>query len=78
VDTGGHFLSLERTYGLLGSNAKIYQIVTSDATDTSGIVTLKGDISRIDAVKKKLVLDLSTLGHLPDNLEGMTLGPTSA
>lgn len=75
VDTGGHFLSLERTYGLLGSNAKIYQIVTSDATDTSGIVTLKGDISRIDAVKKKLVLDLSTLGIYLDNLEGMTLGP---
>lgn len=75
VDTGGHFLALERTYGLFGLNAKIYQIATSAATDTSGIVTLKGDISRIKPVKKKLVLDLSTLGIYLDNLEGMSLGP---
>jgi hypothetical protein len=75
VDTGGHFLSLERTYGLFGLNAKIYQIATSAATDTSGIVTLKGDISRIKPVKKKLLLDLSTLGIYLDNLEGMSLGP---
>jgi hypothetical protein len=75
VDTGGHFLSLERSYGLLGASAKIYQVATGAATDTSGIATLKGDISRIDAVKKKLVLDLSTLGIYLDNLEGMALGP---
>jgi hypothetical protein len=78
VDTGGHFLSLERSYGLLGASAKIYQLATGAATDTSGIATLKGDISRIDAVKKKLVLDLSTLGIYLDNLEGMTLGPRLA
>ena len=75
VDTGGHFLSLERTHGLLGAGAKIYQLAMGAATDTSGIATLKGDISRIEAVKKKLVLDLSTLGIYLDNLEGMTLGP---
>lgn len=75
VDTGGHFLSLERSYGFLGANAKIFQVATSAATDTSGIVTLKGDISRIDPVKKKLVLDLSELGIYLDNLEGMALGP---
>ncbi|HEY9671960.1 MAG TPA: esterase-like activity of phytase family protein [Waterburya sp.] len=75
VDTGGHFLTLERTYGLLGVNAKIYQVATGAATDTSGIVTLKGDISRIDPVKKRLVFDLSELGIYLDNLEGMTLGP---
>ncbi len=75
VDTGGHFLSLERTYGLFGAGAKIYQLATAAATDTSGIVTLKGDVSRINVVKKKLVLDLSTLGIYLDNLEGMALGP---
>ncbi len=75
VDTGGHFLSLERTYGLLGARARIYQLATGGATDTSGIATLKGDISRIDAVKKKLLLDLSELGIYLDNLEGMVLGP---
>jgi hypothetical protein len=75
VDTGGHFLSLERTYGALGAGAKIFQVATGAATDTSGIATLKGDISRINPVKKKLVLDLSTLGIYLDNLEGITLGP---
>jgi hypothetical protein len=75
VDTGGHFLTLERTYGMLGANAKIYQMAMSAATDTSTIATLKGDISRIDPVKKKLVLDLSELGIYLDNLEGMALGP---
>lgn len=75
VSTAGHFFSLERTYGMLGANAKIYQVVTGAATDTSGILTLKGDLSKIDPIKKKLVLDLSTLGIYLDNLEGMTLGP---
>ena len=69
-----NFLSLERTYGLSGAGAKIFQVATGAATDTSGIATLKGDISRINPVKKKLVLDLSTLGIYLDNLEGMTLG----
>lgn len=75
ADTGGHFLSLERTYGLLGANAKIYQLATAAATDTSTIGTLKGDVSRINVVKKRLVLDLSTLGIYLDNLEGMAIGP---
>ncbi len=75
VDTGGHFLSLERSYGLLGIGAKIFQVATGGASDSSGIVTVKGDISRINPVKKKLVLDLSTLDIDLDNLEGMTLGP---
>lgn len=78
VDSGGHFLSLERSYGLLGGSAKIYQIATSAATDTSGIATLKGDVSRIDSIKKKLLLDLSELGIYLDNLEGITLGPRLA
>ncbi|MGC1395541.1 MAG: esterase-like activity of phytase family protein [Coleofasciculaceae cyanobacterium] len=78
VDAGGHFLSLERSYGLLGGSAKIYQIATSAATDTSGIATLNVDVSRIDAIKKKLLLDLSELGIYLDNLEGMTLGPRLA
>lgn len=75
VDTGGHFLALERTYGMLGANAKIYQMAMSAATDTSTIETLKGDVSRINPVKKKLMLDLSQLGIYLDNLEGMALGP---
>ncbi len=75
VDTGGHFLSLERTYGLLGGGAKVFQVATGAARDTSGIPSLKGDISKVEAVKKKLVLDLSELKIYLDNLEGMALGP---
>lgn len=75
LDNAGHFLSLERTYGLAGSSAKIYQLATGSATDTSGIATLKGDISRIEPIQKKLLLDLSELGIYLDNLEGIELGP---
>lgn len=75
VDTGGHFLSLERTYGLLGGGAKVFQVATGAARDTSGIPSLKGDVSKVEAVKKKFVLDLSELKIYLDNLEGMALGP---
>jgi hypothetical protein len=75
VDTGGHFLSLEHTYSPSGNGAKIYQLAMSAALDTSGIGTLKGNISRIEPIKKKLMLDLSDLDIDLDNLEGMTLGP---
>lgn len=74
LDTEGHFLSLERSYGLFGLSAQIYQLTLGGATDTSNIASLKGNISRLDPVKKKLLLDLSTLGIYLDNLEGMTLG----
>lgn len=75
IDPGGHFLSLERSLGFLGYGARIFQISTGGATDTSGIPTLKGSLSKIEPVRKKLLLDLSTLGFPLDNLEGMTLGP---
>lgn len=75
VDTGGHFLSLERTYSLLGANAKIYQLATGAATDTSSIPSLKDNHSKVEPIKKKLLLDLSGLGIYLDNLEGMALGP---
>ncbi|NEQ68384.1 MAG: esterase-like activity of phytase family protein [Symploca sp. SIO2D2] len=75
LDGGGHFLSLERTYGTFGVMAKIYQLALGGATDTSKIASLKGDIANITPVKKKLLLDLSTLGMYLDNLEGITLGP---
>jgi len=74
LDTEGHFLSLERSYGLFGLSAQIYQLTLGGATDTSNVASLKGNISRLDPVKKKLLLDLSTLGIYLDNLEGMTLG----
>ncbi len=76
LDQAGHFLSLERSFlGLAGVQAKIYQIATGGATDTSRVVSLKGELSGIQPVKKKLLFDLSEIGIPLDNLEAMTLGP---
>ncbi len=74
LDGGGHFLTLERSLGLLGFKIRIFQATTGGATDTSGIPSLKGELP-IEPVKKKLLLDLDELGISLDNLEGMTLGP---
>lgn len=75
VDTGGHFLSLERSLGFFGFNIRIFQIATGAATDTSNILSLKGEIRAVEPVKKQLLLDLSEIGITLDNLEGMTIGP---
>ncbi|GFE70674.1 esterase-like activity of phytase family protein [Chroococcus sp. FPU101] len=71
----GYLLSLERTLGLTGFEAKIFQVVTADATDTSRIESLRGNIEKIHPMRKQLLLDLSELGIELDNLEGMTFGP---
>ena len=75
LDQGGHFLTLERSFGLLGFNAKIFQAATGGATDTSRIASLKGGLRGIEPIKKKLLFDLDKLGVYLDNLEGMALGP---
>lgn len=72
---GGQFLSLERSFGLSGYGARIYQVAVGAATDTSRIKSLKGGSSLIEPVRKKLLLDLSELGIPLYNIEGMTLGP---
>lgn len=71
----GYFLSLERTYGFTGAGAKIFQVVIGNATDTSNIVSLKGNIDRVQPLSKKLLFNLADLGIYLDNLEGMTIGP---
>ncbi|MBE9226037.1 esterase-like activity of phytase family protein [Phormidium sp. LEGE 05292] len=75
IDQGGHFLSLERSFGLTGFGAKVYQVFTGAATDTSRIASLKGEIRAVQPVKKQLVLDLQELKIRLDNLEGLTFGP---
>ncbi|MEG4234965.1 esterase-like activity of phytase family protein [Microcoleus sp. Pol11C3] len=71
---GGQILSLERSFGLSGYSARIYQLAVGAATDTSRIQSFKGRVA-VEPVKKKLLLDLSELGIPLYNLEGMTLGP---
>ncbi|PSN12328.1 endonuclease/exonuclease/phosphatase [filamentous cyanobacterium CCT1] len=75
IDQGGHFLSLERAFGLRGTQVKLYQLATGGATDTSSIPSLAGDVSGISPIRKQLVLDFADTPLAVDNLEGMTLGP---
>jgi hypothetical protein len=75
IGKGGHFLSLERSLGLSGYDAKIFQLALGGATDTSRIYSLKGNVTTAEPVKKKLLLNLQDLGIPLYNLEGMTLGP---
>jgi len=77
LDRGGHFLTLERSNGSDGLSAKIWQIFTGDANDTSAIKSFRNS-PNVRSIRKKLVLDLATLGIKLDNLEGMTIGPRLA
>lgn len=74
LNQAGQFLSLERSFGVGGAGAKIFQLATGGATDTSGIASLEGDLTGIVPIRKRLLLDLRELGIELDNLEGMTLG----
>jgi hypothetical protein len=74
----GHLLTLERSLTLNGYTARLFQVVAGNATDTSRIATLGGELTTVAPLKKRLLLDLSTLPIPLDNLEGMTLGPRLA
>jgi hypothetical protein len=73
IDTSGHFLTLERSFGLFGFRAKLFQTSMAGATDTSQIASFKGNNS-IQPIKKQLAFDLKKLDIRLDNLEGMALG----
>lgn len=74
----GYLLSLERTFGLRGYGAKIFQLVMANASDISSQKTLAENIDNITPIRKKIVLDLQKLGIKLDNLEGITFGPRLA
>lgn len=74
LEKEGYFLSLERTFGLSGFGSKIFQVMNTNANDTSGFVSFHG-VDKINPLQKKLLLDLRDLNIELDNLEGMSLGP---
>ncbi|NJM45720.1 MAG: esterase-like activity of phytase family protein [Alkalinema sp. RU_4_3] len=79
VDNAGHFLALERTFGLTGFNGKIFQFTMAGASDTSAIAALQPKPPQAPTpVHKTLVLDLADLGIAIDNVEGLALGPVLA
>ena len=73
IDTSGHFLTLERSFGLTGFRVKLFQAALGGATDTSKVASFKGN-NTIQAINKQLAFDLKQLDLEIDNLEGMTLG----
>jgi hypothetical protein len=75
LDQGGHFLSLERAFGITGFSGKVFQLAMGGATDIASIPSLEGNINGLTPIYKRLMLDLSELGIPLDNFEGMTLGP---
>ncbi len=77
LDRGGHFLTLERSNGTAGLSAKIWQIATGSADDTSSIKSFRSS-PNVRSIRKKLVLDLAILGIKLDNLKGMAIGPRLA
>ncbi len=77
LEKEGYFLTLERTLGLSGYGAKIFEVINAGATDTSGMSSLK-NMSGVKPLQKKLLLDLNQLNIELDNLEGMTFGPRFA
>lgn len=72
---GGYFLSLERSLDVSGYGDRIFQVFTGNATDTSRIASLKGELVGVQPVKKKLLLDLAEVSVPLGKLSGMTLGP---
>jgi hypothetical protein len=75
LDQGGHFLSLERSFGVSGFGIKIFQLATGGATDIAPLPRLSAGVEGIMPIQKRLLLDLSELSIPLDNFEGFTLGP---
>ncbi len=73
IDTSGHFLTLERSFGLTGFRVKLFQATLGGATDTSKIASFKGNTT-IQPIQKQLAFDLKQLNIYIDNLEGMAFG----
>lgn len=76
LDNYGHFLSIERSFTGLGFAVSLFQVSLENADEIQNIDSLLAIESQdIQPVKKKLLLDLSRLDVLLDNIEGLTLGP---
>lgn len=75
IDQGGHFISIERSFGSNGFGIKLFQLATGSASDTTTIENFQGAIPGVQPIRKKLLLDLNQLGVPLDNLEGIAFGP---
>ena len=74
LSQGGYLLSLERS----PNSGQIYQVFTGDSTDTSRIASLRGQLRKVQPMRKKLLFDLNQLDVPFHPLTSMTLGPRLA
>jgi hypothetical protein len=75
LDQGGHFLALERGFGIRGFEVNLFQLATGGATDTSTIPRLDPLSDTLRPIRKQRLLNVNTLGRAVDNLEAMAWGP---
>ena len=68
-------LTLERAFVLgTGNDVNIYGVTLADATDVRDVDALPQPFAG-QSVRKTLLANVRALGVMPDNLEGMTVGP---
>jgi hypothetical protein len=68
-------LTLERAFVLgTGNDVNIYGVTLADATDVRDVDALPQPFAG-QTVRKTLLANVRALGVMPDNLEGMTVGP---
>jgi hypothetical protein len=76
---GGDLLALEREFVAgRGFAIQLFRVSPAAATDVSGMESLAGPLAGRNwtPARKTLVYDFARAGFIPDNLEGMTFGPT--
>jgi 3-phytase/alkaline phosphatase D len=75
LDDRGTFLAMERSFAVgVGNTVRLFEISTMGATDVSAHEALPASF---EPMSKQFVADFELdLGVDPDNLEGMTFGPT--
>ncbi|MCB0215516.1 MAG: esterase-like activity of phytase family protein [Caldilineae bacterium] len=82
LDEAGTLLALERSYAVgVGNTVRLFETSVAGATDVSQLDALVDPVSGTPLpverpMPKRLLADIASLGIAPDNLEGMTLGPT--
>lgn len=82
LDNSGTFLAMERAFSVgAGNTVGVYEISLAGATDVLSYDDLydetTGTAVTFTPVSKHLIFDIeSDFGVAPDNLEGMTFGPT--
>lgn len=75
LDTSGHFLTLERALTPFGFEIQLFETTLGGASDISGMTALQGELTQVQPMAKRSVLNFKTANLPLTNWEGMTWGP---